>query len=249
MGRGEKTWSSLDGLKQSSSTLLTSSLQFMEIGWEERQLWRRCVEVWGVMSLQCEPTQRWRREDGDAREAGVGGRHIGGTGGWALRALKAASPLALPCAPPPPPWLDLNRSASLAGLHTQLLPVGRLLCLRLGARVGASVERRHGAAFGIGVQAAVGWRVAGLELGGALHLLQSTDCTWTRRETWTEGRGLEDKQRIFNWYYQWGWGHVTGNVDNQRIQNGGHQDIKLRCTIHFYIPALVSGKVFLQMYA
>lgn len=155
-----------------------------------------CVEVWGVTCLQCEPTQRWRREDGDVRAAGVGGRHKGGMGGWALRALKAASPIALPCAPPPRSWLDLNRSASLAGLNTQLLPVGRLLCLRLGARVGASVERRHGAAFGIGVQAAVGWGVAGLELGGALHLLQSTDCM-DRTRNMNGGRGLEDKQQDF----------------------------------------------------
>lgn len=68
---------------------------------------------------------------------------------------------------------------SLAGLHAQLLPVGRLVGLRLGAGVGAAVERRHGAAFGVGVEAAVGRRVAGLELSGALHLLQSTHCVDT----------------------------------------------------------------------
>lgn len=70
--------------------------------------------------------------------------------------------------PPPPPRL------ALAGLHAQLLTGGgQLLVLGLGAGVRAAVEGRHGAAFGVGVEAAVRRRVAGLELRGALHLLQS----------------------------------------------------------------------------
>lgn len=66
----------------------------------------------------------------------------------------------------------LMLSAPLAGLHAQLLPVGRLVHFRLGAGVGAPVERGHGGAFGVGVLSAVGWLVAGLKLRGALHLLQ-----------------------------------------------------------------------------
>lgn len=142
-----------------------------------------CGSLRGVMSLQCEPTQRWRRENEDDVE---GGRQrvvvVVGMKGWSFEGCTPSSPTPLV-----PRRLDrsegLNLPGSLAGLHAQLLPVGRLLRLGLGARVGAPVERRHSAAFGIGVQAAVGRRVAGLELGGALHLLQSTDYTWRQRET------------------------------------------------------------------
>lgn len=145
------------------------------------------------MSLQCEPSQRWRGENEEDGEGGRGlvlvllvvllvvvGMRRGGVA-EPRELLKAARPLALPCAPAARPWPGCNPSGSLAGLHAQLLPVGRLLGLRLGAGVGASVERRHGAAFGIGVQAAVRRGVAGLELGGALHLLQSTDLLLQQR--------------------------------------------------------------------
>lgn len=53
---------------------------------------------------------------------------------------------------------------SLACLHAHLLPGGWLFCLRLRAGVGAAVESRHGAAFGVGVQAAVRRGIVGLEL-------------------------------------------------------------------------------------
>lgn len=43
----------------------------------------------------------------------------------------------------------------LTGLQAKLLSVGRLLGLRLRAGVGPPVEGRDGAAFGVGVQAAV----------------------------------------------------------------------------------------------
>lgn len=144
--------------------------------------------------------------DGGEKENEEGGQVLllawGGRGRWALRALKAAFPLALPCAPPPRPWPGFKPLSSLAGLHAELLPVGRLLCLRLGAWVRASVERRHGAAFGIGVQAAVRRRVAGLELGGALHLLQSTDCRNTWRRNMNGGRG---------------WGRLTTGFQNDIV--------------------------------
>lgn len=90
-----------------------------------------------------------------------------------------------PCCP------DLGRSP-LAGLHAQLLPVGRLLCFGLRAGVGAPVERRHGSAFGVGVLSAVGRLVADLVLSGALHLFQGAD--WRRERTVSHGsraRGRE----------------------------------------------------------
>lgn len=71
---------------------------------------------------------------------------------------------------------------SLAGLHAHLLPGGWLFCLRLRAGVGAAVESRHGAAFGVGVQAAVRRGIVGLELSWALHFLQSADCVDTKEQ-------------------------------------------------------------------
>lgn len=52
-------------------------------------------------------------------------------------------------------FLSTCTSLFLARLHAQLLPVWRLLHLRLRAGVGAPVKGRHGAALGVGVQAAV----------------------------------------------------------------------------------------------
>lgn len=139
-------------------------------------------------SLQCEPIQRWRREDD---EGGRGGRwHEGRRGRWASRALKAVSPLALRCALLPWPHLffflflffRFKTLGSLACLHAHLLPGGWLFCLRLRAGVGAAVESRHGAAFGVGVQAAVRRGIVGLELSWALHFLQSADCVDTKEQ-------------------------------------------------------------------
>lgn len=133
------------------------------------------------------------------REAGGGGCwHEEGRVRWASRALKAFMLVFLLflfclfvksshpplCSATSTLGQDVELAAAalfLARLHAQLLPVGRLVGLRLGAGVGAAVERRHGAAFGVGVKAAVGRRVAGLELSWALHLLQSADCTQDTR--------------------------------------------------------------------
>lgn len=90
--------------------------------------------------------------------------------------MESLIPLTRPCVPRPAgPLASFQLIDPLAGLHSQLLPGGRLLRLRLRAGVGAAVERRHGAAFRVGVKAAVGRRVVGLELRGAFYFLQSTD--------------------------------------------------------------------------
>lgn len=97
-------------------------------------------------------------------------------GGWrSYRELGAMSSSRPSLGLADPPVAGIWPIDALAGLHAQLLPGGRLLRLGLGAGVGAAVERGHGAAFGVGVQAAVRRRVAGLKLRGALHFLQSTD--------------------------------------------------------------------------
>lgn len=89
----------------------------------------------------------------------------------------------------------------LAGLCAQLLPGGRLLRLRLWAGIGSAIESRHGAALGVGVQAAVWW-VAGLQLCDPLGLLQSTDCRSQETHTHTLnevfGFSLWTQQSYFN---------------------------------------------------
>lgn len=65
----------LSGQTQSSSTLLTSDFLPPVLGdWVggEMIVAAVCVDVRGVMSLHCEPTQGWRREneEGAVREAG-----------------------------------------------------------------------------------------------------------------------------------------------------------------------------------
>lgn len=70
---------------------------------------------------------------------------------------------------------------SLAGLHTQLLSVGRLVRLWFRAGVRAAVEGRHRAPFAVCVQAAVR-RVVSLELSVPLGLLQGSNCRSTQKD-------------------------------------------------------------------
>lgn len=70
---------------------------------------------------------------------------------------------------------------SLAGLHAQLLSVGRLVWLRFRAGVGPAVKGGHRAPFAVCVQAAIR-RVVWLELAVPLGLLQCTNCSSTNRQ-------------------------------------------------------------------